>query len=76
KPDGVNVIKQALMAAEKVVDGLNGQVKLYVVAPPRYAIEVIAEDYRTAEQIMEKAKDAVLRNISKLGGQGSFKREK
>lgn len=76
KPDGVNVIKQALMAAEKVVDGLNGQVKLYVVAPPRYAIEVIAEDYRTAEQIMEKAKDAVLKNVSKLGGQSLFKREK
>lgn len=76
RPNGVNVIKEALMAAKKAADGFNGQVKLYVVAPPRYAIEVIAEDYKTAEQIMEKAKDAVLKNISKLGGQGSFKREK
>lgn len=76
KPDGVNAIRQALMAAKKVADGFNGQVKLYVVASPRYAIEVIAEDYKTAEQIMEKAKAAVLKSISKLGGQGSFQREK
>ena len=76
KPNGVNVIKKALMSAEKATNGLGGQVKLYVVAPPRYAIEVVAEDYKTAEQVMEKAKEAVLKNISKLGGQGSFKREK
>ena len=76
KPNGVDIIKKVLMSAGKVADGLGGQVKLYVVAPPRYAIEVIAENYKTAEQVMEKAKEAVLENIGKLGGQGSFKREK
>ncbi len=76
KPNGVNVIKDALLSAKKVSEGSNAQVRLYVVAPPRYSIEVLAEDYRKAEQILEKAKEAVLESISKLGGQGSFKREK
>lgn len=76
KPNGANIIKEALLSAKKVIGNVNAQVKLYIVAPPRYAIEVIAEDYKMAEQILEKAKEAVLENINKLGGQGAFKREK
>ena len=76
KPNGVNIIKNALLSAKKILKDSNAQVRLYVVAPPRYSIEVLAEDYKKAEQILEKAKETVLDNITKLGGYGSFKREK
>ncbi len=76
KPNGVEIIKQALLTARKAVDLPGVQVRLYVVAPPRYAIEVLAEDYKTAEQVLEKSVGMVLDAISKMGGEGTFKREK
>jgi translation initiation factor 2 subunit 1 len=76
KPDGAKIIKEALLVAKKVVKQPSAQVKLYIVAPPHYAIEIFAEDYKKAERILEKATEAVLRKIRELGGQGSFKREK
>jgi len=75
KPNGVNLIRDSLLSAEKI--GLKGaKVRVYVVAPPRYRIIVSALDYKEAEEIIDKATELVIKSIEKVGGQGTFKREK
>lgn len=75
KPDGVKVIKEALLSAEKI-RRKGVKIKVYVVSPPRYRIEVTARDYQSAEKALKEASEAVLNTIKEKGGYGSFKREK
>jgi len=51
-------------------------INVNVVTAPKYRIEVMAENYKEAERILEKAVEVAVKNITKAGGQGSFKREK
>ena len=76
KPDGVRCVREALLAAKKAEEAKEGLVRVYVVAPPKYAIEVAAEDYKKAEKVLQKASEEVIRAITKAGGEGVFKREK
>jgi len=76
KPNGASLIKEALLSAQKIQDLQGTKIRIYVVAPPRYRIEVSAEDYTKAEKVLEKATETVLKNIAKVGGQGAFRREK
>lgn len=75
KPNGVKIIKEAFHAAqaEKPKDG---NVTFYVIAAPKYSIEVQAENWKRAEEVLQKSAQAVVTNITKDGGQGSFRREK
>ena len=75
KPNGVKVIKDAFSKAkvEKIKDA---KTAFYVIAAPKYNIEVQAENYRRAEEVMQKTTDNILLNITKAGGQGVFRREK
>jgi len=41
-----------------------------------YQLEVQAENYKRAEDVMQKTADNVVNYIAKSGGQGSFRREK
>jgi len=47
-----------------------------VIAAPKYSVEVSAENYKRAEEILQKASQSVVLNIVKAGGQGNFRREK
>ena len=75
KPNGVKVIKEALnkAKAEKIKDA---RITFYVIAAPKYNIEVQAENYKRAEDVMQKTADIVIANVAEAGGQGSFRREK
>ena len=75
KPNGVTLIKEVLSKAkaEKLKDA---QVKFYVIAAPKYSIEALAENYKRAEDVLQNVADGVVKNISKAGGQGTFRREK
>ncbi len=75
KPNGVKVIKEAFAAvrAEKL---RAAEVKFYVIAAPKYSIEARAENYKKAEEVFQKAAQSVVTNITKAGGQGTFRREK
>jgi translation initiation factor 2 alpha subunit (eIF-2alpha) len=76
KPDGVKIIKEAFVnakAAEKLSDA---EVRFYVVAAPKYNVEVMAEDYKRAEDTLQKVAQHLVTNVTKAGGQGTFKREK
>ena len=76
KPKGVLVIKETLKHAKEVGESEGADVSVYLVSPPRYRIVVSADDYKSAENILEKATESAVKFISKNGGTGSFKREK
>jgi len=76
KPNGVAYIRDALLSAEKIEKPEGVKIHLYVVAAPKYAIEVLAEDYKEAEKILQKASETVIKTITKAGGSGVFQRIK
>jgi len=76
QPNGVALIKEALLSAQKIEEPQGTRIRIYVVAPPKYRIVVSAEDYKNAENVLKKATETALKNIAKVGGQGTFKRER
>ena len=76
KPDGAVVIRDALLHAQNIKKSKGTEVRVYTVSPPSYRIEVLAENYKKAETLLQKATDTALQIITKLGGQGVFRREK
>jgi len=75
KPNGVKIIKDAFTKAktEKTKDA---SVTFSVIAAPKYSIEASAENYKRAEDVLQKTAQNVVTIVSKAGGQGSFRREK
>ncbi len=76
KPNGVKIIKDAFLNAKKAEKTKDADVRFYVIAAPKYSVEVSAETYKRAEEILQKVSQSVVSNIEKTGGQGTFKREK
>lgn len=74
--DGVEAIKKALIAAEETVKNGDASVEIYTIGAPRYRVEVIAKDYKQAENIMKEAVNTALTIIKEEGGSGTFIREK
>jgi len=74
KPDGVKSIKEALISAEKTA-GRGVEVRIYTVGPPKYRIEVKAENYKRAEKALSRAVEKALEVIKAHGGSGSFERD-
>lgn len=75
KPNGVKIIKETFHKArgEKIKDA---KITFYVIAAPKYQVEVQAENYKRAEEVMQKTADNLIAYIHKAGGEGSFRREK
>jgi len=76
KPNGAVLVKETLLKTQKIAESQGINVRIYVVAPPKYRIIVSAEDYKNAENTLEKATETALKSIEKVGGTGAFKREK
>jgi len=76
RPDGVKVIKEAFLNAKKLEKVRDADVKFYVVAAPRYCIEISSDNYKRAESVLQKIAEAVISNVVKAGGHGTFRREK
>ena len=75
-PNGIDVIKQALSAANSVseADGIDVKLEISYTGAPRYRIKVIAPDYKKAESVLKKSAQIAVDTIAKLGGHGTFKR--
>ena len=71
-PDGIESIRQALIAAEEA--GL-GQVTIRYLAAPKYRVEVRGPDYKAAESTLKACVDAAVETVRKAGGAASFSRE-
>jgi translation initiation factor 2 subunit 1 len=76
KPDGIEILKEAFLNAKKAEKSKNAKLRFYVVAAPKYRIEVSAENYKHAEAVLQGVGEKVVSNVVKAGGQGSFRREK
>jgi translation initiation factor 2 subunit 1 len=76
KPNGVKLIKDAFLSAKKTEKTKDADVRFYVIAAPKYSVEVLAENYKPAEEILQKVSENVVSNIHKAGGEGSFRRDK
>ena len=75
KANGVRLIKESFLSAEKAEKAKDAEVRFYVKAAPKYSIEALAENYKRAEEVLQKASQSVITNIAKAGGQGSYTRE-
>ena len=75
KANGVRLIKESFLSAEKAEKAKDAEVRFYVKAAPKYSIEALAENYKRAEEVLQKASQSVISNIAKAGGQGSYTRE-
>lgn len=73
-PDGVEVIKLAMIDARDSAKGNEIGVEFYYVGSPRYRIEVTAPSYKAAENAMQKAAEEAIAAVKKAGGKGEFRR--
>ena len=73
-PDGVEVVKKALKQARRIKDK-SGTVAITYIGAPRYRIHVTAPDYKSAESVLKKSAQAVVKFIEQHGGEGTFLRE-
>ena len=76
KPDGLKVIKEAFVNAKKAEKPRDVKLRFYVVAAPKYRIEVLAENYKHAEAVLQRTAENVVSNVVKAGGTGIFRRKK
>ena len=76
KPNGVKCIQDAFTSAKKTQEPKDAKIEFCVIAAPRYRVEVSADNWKRAEELLEKVSESVVTNINKAGGHGSFKREK
>ncbi len=74
RPDGVEVVKRILGEALKAGDS-SAKIKVYTVGAPRYKIEVIADDYKTAEKVLAEAIERARKVAEKEKALFQFKRE-
>jgi translation initiation factor 2 subunit 1 len=76
KPNGVKIIKDAFLETKKAQKSKDAKVEFGVIAAPRYSIEVSADNWKRAEELIEKVSQTVISKVTEAGGEGSFKREK
>jgi len=76
KPNGVKIIKDAFLNAKKAEKSRDTKLRFYVVAAPKYCIEVLADNYKRAEDVFQKTAENVVLSVEKAGGHGVFRREK
>jgi len=73
-PEGVKIIKEAFLNAKKAEKSREVKLRFYVVAAPKYCVEVMAENYKSAEAVLQRVAENVVSHVVNAGGQGSFKR--
>lgn len=76
KPNGVKIIKEAFLDAGKSEKLRDAKIHFYVIAAPKYGIEVMAENYKHAEAALQKVAETIVSYVVKAGGEGVFRREK
>ena len=76
KPNGVKIIKEAFLNAKKSEKSKEIRLRFYVIAAPKYCIEVTADNYKRAEEVFQEVAQDVVTNIKKAGGRGDYRRVK
>lgn len=76
KPNGVKIVQEAFLDAKKSEKTRDAKLRFYVIAAPKYCIEVLADNYKHAEDVLQKVAQDVVSNVERSGGEGVFRREK
>jgi translation initiation factor 2 subunit 1 len=74
-PQGVEVLKSAMIKARETVKSDDTHVEFYLTGSPRYRIEVTAPSYKAAESALRRAAELAIEAVVKMGGKGKFERE-
>jgi len=75
EPNGVEVIRGALSELTKPTDGeKESKIAVQIIGPPRYRVTVEAEDYKTAESILQKRIGMVESYLGKFDHTFAFSR--
>ena len=72
-PDGIDKIKEALLAAENLSDG-DAKIIVQYLGAPKYRISAQEEEFKAAEELIRKAANKAISEIEKVGGTGKFER--
>ena len=75
-PNGVRCIQDAFIGAKKAQEAKDTKIEFSVIAAPKYSVEVVADNWKRAEEVLDKVSENVVANVTQAGGHGSFKREK
>lgn len=73
--NGVEVIKKALSVGEEIIKTEKYKGSITYGSAPHYRVELTFHDFKTAEEALENVCTAIITEIEKLKGKGSFKRE-
>ncbi len=76
RSNGVKIIKDAFLAAKKAEKSRDSKLRFYVIAAPKYCVEVLADNYKRAEDVLQKVAQKIVANVEKAGGHGIFRRGK
>jgi translation initiation factor 2 subunit 1 len=76
KPNGVKCIQDAFANAKKSERTRDSKIEFYVIAAPKYSVKVAADNWKRAEELLQKVSQAVVINVTNASGSGSFRREK
>ena len=72
-PDGVEIIKNALLDVMKDEKGKN--IQITYLGAPKYRLSVTAQDFKSAEKIMKPVLEEIQQSIEKKKGSFKFTRE-
>ena len=72
-PDGVEIIKNALLSVMKNENGKN--IRITYLGAPKYRLSVTAQDFKSAEKIMKPVLEQIQQTIEKKKGTFKFTRE-
>jgi len=75
EPNGVEEIKSTLLAAKEMATENDSEAVLTSLGAPKYRIEVIAGDYKTAETTLDKIVESTTETWSSHDGSFTFTRE-
>jgi translation initiation factor 2 subunit 1 len=73
--NGVKCIQEAFNKATSS-QLKTAKIEFSVIAAPKYRVEVSADNWKRAEDLLEKVGEKVVANVVQAGGHGEFKREK
>jgi translation initiation factor 2 subunit 1 len=76
RPNGVKCIQDAFREAKKAHESKDSQIHFSVIAAPKYRVEVSADNWKRAEEILSRISEGVVANIRNVGGYCEFKRAK
>ncbi len=76
QPNGIKCIKESFSKAKKAHKYKDAKIEFSVIAAPKYRVEVSAENWKRAQDVIERVGESIVANVTSAGGSGNFKLDK